>query len=128
MVLHVSVDEAINMYLKLEGYEVIAVESLNIHKMLKNSRIARRISDAGWSQFVGILSSKAEEAGGQVISVDPKNTSQQCSNCGEIVRKSLAVRVHRCDCGLVLDRDINAARNILARAEPRIVNVETVLH
>ena len=103
----------------VDRYGVIAAESLNVLGMLKNRRLARRISDAGWGQFVSILSSKAESAGCRVILVDPKNTSQQCSNCGEIVRKSLAVRVHRCYCGCVLDRDVNAAKNIEARAVPR---------
>lgn len=97
---------------------VIAVERLNIKGMLKNRRLARSISDAGWGQFIEILSSKAESAGAQVIKVDPKNTSQLCSGCGEVVKKSLSVRVHKCKCGLVLDRDVNAARNILARAVP----------
>lgn len=105
----------------VDRYRVIAVENLNIKGMLKNRRLARSISDAGWGQFIGILTSKAEEAGGQVIPVDPRRTSQQCSNCGEIVRKSLSVRVHRCDCGCELDRDVNAAKNILARAVPEIV-------
>lgn len=100
----------------VDRYGTIAAESLNIQGMLKNRRLARRISDAGWYSFIQILLGKAESAGSKVVLVDPKNTSQQCSNCGEIVRKSLAVRVHRCECGLVLDRDENAAINILARA------------
>lgn len=111
----------------VDRYGVIAVERLSIKGMLKNRRLGRSISDAAWGLFLGILSSKAESAGGQVISVDAKNTSQQCSNCGEIVKKSLAVRVHRCDCGLVLNRDVNAARNILARALPGIAKPEVVL-
>lgn len=102
----------------VDRYGVIAAESLNVLGMLKNHSLARRISDAGWYSFIQILSSKAENAGARVILVDPKNTSQQCSSCGEIVRKSLAVRIHRCECGLVLDRDENAARNILGRAVP----------
>ena len=106
----------------VDRYGVIATESLNIKGMLRNSRLARSISDAGWGQFLGILSCKAESAGGQMISVNPKNTSQECSQCGALVKKSLAVRVHSCDCGLVLDRDVNAARNILARAVPGSVN------
>ena len=85
--------------------------------------MARRIGDAGWAQFIELLTGKAESAGGHVVKVDPKNTTQECSRCGEMVRKSLAVRVHRCECGLVLDRDVNAALNILARAEPGIGNV-----
>lgn len=105
----------------VDRYGVIAAESLNIQGMLKNRRLARRISDAGWYSFTQTLIGKAESAGCKVILVDPKNTSQQCSNCGEIVRKSLAVRVHKCECGCVLDRDVNAAINILGRAVPKDV-------
>lgn len=105
----------------VDRYGTIVAERLNIQGMLKNRRLARRISDAGWSGFLSILASKAESAGGQVSLVDPKNTSQACSACGSIVEKSLSVRVHSCDCGCVLDRDVNAARNILARGLGRTV-------
>lgn len=96
-------------------YGFIAAENLNVLGMLKNRRLSRSIADAGWGQFVSILTHKAEGAGVQVELVDPRNTSQKCSQCGQMVRKSLAVRVHRCLCGCVLDRDVNAARNVLAR-------------
>lgn len=112
----------------VDRYGVIAAESLNVVGMLRNRRLARRISDAAWGGFIEILKGKAESAGAQVILVDAKNTSQQCSNCGEIVRKSLAVRVHRCKCGCVLDRDTNAAINVLARAAPKSRNVGNSLH
>ena len=79
--------------------------------------LAKSIADAAWNTFITILTCKAEEAGRQVVKVDPKYTSQTCSNCGEIVKKDLSVRVHECShCGLILDRDVNAAKNILARA------------
>ncbi|VUT24412.1 MAG: Putative transposase DNA-binding domain protein [Candidatus Methanolliviera sp. GoM_oil] len=69
-----------------------------------------------WSQLTNFVSYKAEEAGRRVEFVNPKNTSQKCSNCGEIVKKSLAQRVHKCPfCGLIMDRDENAAINILKR-------------
>jgi putative transposase len=97
-------------------YGKIAVERLNIHGMVGNGRLARSISDAGWSQFITTLKSKAERAGVEVVEVNPRGTSQECSNCGVTVQKSLSVRVHRCDCGLVLQRDVNAARNICRRA------------
>lgn len=110
-------------------YGTIAAESLTIQGMLKNRRLARRISDAAWYSFIQILVSKAESAGCRVEMVDPKNTSQECSDCGALVRKSLAVRVHSCpECGCTLDRDVNAARNILGRAGPKGVNVGTGLH
>jgi putative transposase len=96
----------------VDRYSGIAVESLNIKGMLKNRRLSRSIADAGWGQFLEILSCKAESAGAKLMKVDAKNTSQECSGCGNVVRKALSVRVHRCDCGLVLDRDVNAAKNI----------------
>lgn len=83
--------------------------------MVKNRHLSKSISDAGWATFFELLSAKAEEAGRIVKKVAPQGTSQNCSGCGERVPKTLAVRVHRCPaCGLVLDRDNNAALNILA--------------
>jgi len=78
------------------------------------ARLAKSIQDAGWGRFVGMLRYKEEETGGRVVFVDPRGTSQRCSGCGEVVVKSLSVRVHMCPfCGLVLDRDLNASRNVL---------------
>lgn len=97
-------------------YGFIAAESLNIKGMLKNDRLARSISDAGWSGFLLTLRSKAESAGVAYVEVDARGTSQQCSACGTEVRKDLSVRRHDCPhCGISLHRDENAARNILAR-------------
>ena len=96
------------------SYDLIAVEDLNVRGMVRNRCLARSISDAAWSRFLGFLAYKAEKAGGYLIRVNPRNTSQKCSNCGELVPKSLAVRTHACPhCGLVIDRDWNAAKNIL---------------
>ncbi|GAB4440124.1 MAG: hypothetical protein Kow00120_08170 [Anaerolineae bacterium] len=70
--------------------------------------------------FRQLLAYKAEEAGTQVVTVNPAYTSQACSGCGALVEKSLSVRVHHCPhCGLSLNRDLNAARNILALATAR---------
>ena len=64
-----------------------------------------------------MLCYKAEEAGCKVVFVDPKNTTQECSNCGALVKKELYERVHKClECGFIIDRDLNAAKNILIRA------------
>ena len=79
------------------------------HKILN-----RYINDAAWSMFFDFLSYKAESAGRTLIKINPKNTTQTCSACGKIVPKDLSVRVHECSCGLTVDRDINAALNILA--------------
>ena len=98
-------------------YGLIAFESLNVQGMIKNHHLAKSIADAGWNQLVQFTTYKAESAGRVVVRVDPRNTSQLCSNCGEIVKKALSVRVHNCDkCGYIADRDENAARNILQRA------------
>ena len=93
----------------------IVFEDLNILNMQANHCLAKSISDVAWNQFVTYTTYKAANAGGCVVKVDPRHTSQVCSACGSVVKKDLSVRVHTCpDCGLVLDRDTNAARNILA--------------
>jgi len=95
----------------------IAVEDLQIKNMVKNHRLAKSISDAGWGQFLTMLDYKAEEAGGRVEKEGPYYTSQECSRCGECVKKTLADRTHDCPfCGLVLDRDHNAAINIINKS------------
>jgi putative transposase len=102
----------------ISRYGKIAVERLNVQGMVRNHRLARAISDVAWSSFVEVLTHKAERAGGEVVQVSPNNTSQICSACGQNVPKTLAERVHRCQCGLVMNRDENAAKNILERAWP----------
>ena len=95
-------------------YDTICVEDLNINKMMKNHRMAKSIGDAAWNQFIQFLIYKAEEADKQVIQVNPAYTSQDCSECGYRVAKKLSDRIHNCpNCGLSLDRDINASINIL---------------
>lgn len=103
----------------VERYDLIAVEDLNV-RGLARTRMAKSIHDAGCGGFLHALATKAEEAGRELVAVNPAGTSQVCSGCGSLPDrpKTLAVRTHRCDCGLVLDRDVNAARNILARAGP----------
>jgi len=97
------------------NYGQIFVEDLQIQNMVKNRHLSKSISDASWGKFFELLAYKAEEAGRQVIKVSPYNTSQICSRCGNIVAKTLAVRVHECPyCGLVMGRDENAAININA--------------
>jgi putative transposase len=105
----------ISRYL-VDNYDLIAFEDLNIRGMVKNHHLAKSIVDAGWRMLVQFTAYKAEWAGKQVIAVDPRNTSQVCSECGRIVKKTLKERTHRCSCGYVADRDVNAARNILHRA------------
>jgi putative transposase len=99
----------------VERFDSIAVENLNV-KGLARMRLAKQVHDAGWAQFTTILASAAERANREFVEVDPRGTSQECSGCGAVVRKSLAVRVHHCpECGLVEDRDVNAAKNVQTR-------------
>lgn len=97
-------------------FDLIAVEKLNV-KGLARSVLAGPVHDASWARLRELLTYKAERAGAQLIEVNARYTSQACSGCGVIVKKDLSVRVHECiDCGLVLDRDHNAALNILHKA------------
>jgi putative transposase len=97
-----------------ERYSRICVEDLNVAGMARNHSLAKSIHDASWSAFLDILTDKAERAGHVVVRVPARFTTQKCSRCGEYVEKSLSVRTHLCPCcGLVEDRDVNAAKNIL---------------
>ena len=99
------------------GYTSFAVEDLHIQNMVKNHNLAQSIYNASWNRFIQMLSYKAESAGMEVIKVDARNTSKQCSNCGSIQDMPLSIREYNCSrCGMRLDRDINAAINILHRA------------
>lgn len=100
----------------VDTFQIIAFEDLRPSDMVKLRSLAKSISDAAWNQLVQYTSYKAEKAGRTCVLVDPRYTSQDCSGCGERVKKELSVRVHQCPrCGLVLDRDLNAALNVLAR-------------
>ncbi len=95
-------------------FGLIAVEKLAVKNMLGNHCLAKSISDASWGMFRNVLASKAENAGRKYAEVDPRWTSQDCSGCKTRVKKKLSERVHYCpNCGLSLDRDTNAAINIL---------------
>jgi len=98
----------------INNYDLIVHEDLQIARMVRGN-FAKSIHDAGWGILLRCIASKAEEAGKHVIAVDPRGTSQRCSMCGKAVAKDLSVRVHACpNCGYTADRDLNAARNILA--------------
>lgn len=92
-------------------YNVIAHEDLNI-KGLAKTRLSKSILDAGWGEFIAIVTRKAESAGGITVAVNPSGTTQRCSGCDVVVPKTLADRWHSCACGVGLDRDVNAAINI----------------
>lgn len=104
-------------------FQFIAFEALDIQDMQEGNwrSLNKSISDAAWGQLVRMTQAKAEWAGRKVVTVDPRNTSQMCSGCGEIVKKPLSERVHKCPhCGLEIDRDLNASLNILARGLARL--------
>lgn len=95
-------------------YDLIAHESLNVNGMARGN-LAKSIMDAAWSILIWQITYKAENAGVWVVPVNPCGTSQKCSGCGQNVPKKLSQRTHDCPhCGLVLGRDHNAGRNILA--------------
>jgi len=106
-------------------FGVIAVEKLNVKGMVKrnpkNRCLAKSISDASWSMFRNVLSQKAARAARVYAEINPAYTSQTCSGCGRIAKKSLSERQHDCQmCGLSLDRDTNAAINILSVGQYRV--------
>jgi putative transposase len=95
-------------------YQVIAFEKLEPQQIGHGRGMRKNIADVAWTQLIEYTCNKAEEAGRTVVLINPRNTSKMCSSCGELVEKDLSVRVHACPhCGLVLDRDRNAAINIL---------------
>jgi putative transposase len=99
----------------VDHYGVVAVEDLSVKQMVHNHCLAKSIADAAWSQFTTYLTYKAASAGRRVVKVTPAYTSQECSRCHHRQKLTLAMRVYRCPCcGLEIDRDHNAARNILA--------------
>jgi putative transposase len=100
----------------VKSSDFIAYEDLQVKNMVKNPHLAKSISDAAWSQFATWLQYLGRVYGKTVVAVAPQYTSQNCSTCRNTVTKSLSVRTHVCGCGTVLDRDHNAARNILAKA------------
>ncbi len=94
--------------------DVVAYEDLRIANMVKNHNLAKSITDAGWYQFRVWLEYYGEKFGKITIAVPPQYTSVNCSECGAKVTKTLSTRTHKCKCGCILDRDENAARNILS--------------
>jgi putative transposase len=98
----------------VRSYGAIFFERLNIQGMVKNRCLAKSIQDAAWNQLIQFTTYKAANAGRLSVQVDPRGTSQLCSACGAMVLKHLSQRIHQCCCGVTLDRDHNAALNILA--------------
>ncbi len=106
----------------VSSHDLIAYEDLQIRNMVRNYQLAKSIHDAGWGTFISWVKAYGLMHAIPVIAVVPQFTSQECSAYGAMVKKSLSVRTHLCtSCGVVLDRDYNAAVNILARALERTV-------
>ncbi len=103
-------------YSVIQSNDLVAYEDLNVNGLVKNRHLAKSISDAGWSTFRQWLEYFGRKYGKATVAVPPHYTSQNCSSCGKMVKKSLSVRTHICPhCGYVADRDVNAALNILQR-------------
>jgi putative transposase len=97
----------------IQSNDLVVYEDLRVKNMVRDHCLAKSISDAGWYQFRVWLEYFGKVFGKATVAVNPAYTSQECSSCGVIVKKSLSTRTHVCQCGCVLDRDENAAINIL---------------
>jgi putative transposase len=107
----------------IQSNDLVAIENLRIRNMVKNHRLAKSINDAARVRFREWLEYFGRIYGVTVIAVEPAYTSQNCSNCGEKVVKTLSTRTHKCPhCGYVADRDENAAKNILKSALKQLSN------
>jgi putative transposase len=109
----------------IQSNDLVAYEDLRIKNLVKNHCLAKSINDAGWYQFRKWLEYFGVKLGKVTVAVNPAYTSQACSNCGTVVKKSLSMRTHVCKCGFVLDRDWNAAINILKLALSTIGHMGT---
>jgi putative transposase len=108
----------------VNNHDAIFVEDLHIDNMVKNKHLSKSILDSSWSEFFRMLQYKAASAGIAFHKVLPFETSQKCSKCGKIVKKTLAIRIHRCPyCGLEIDRDHNASINILRKGMKDILKL-----
>ena len=98
----------------IDKYDFIAHEDLNVKNMLEEKEYSRSIADASWATLIQLMTYKAESAGRVIKAVDPRGTSQRCSQCGAVVYKTIKVRVHNCPhCGFKTSRDLNSALEIL---------------
>ncbi len=99
----------------VDKYALIAIENLNVAGLARGF-LAKSVLDCSWAEFVSMIHYKAEEAGCDFVLVNPAYTTQMCSSCGLVQKKSLAERWHSCQCGASMPRDLNAAINILNKA------------
>lgn len=129
---HLRVSRQRNEWLKdqalrlIQSNDLVAYEDLNVKGLVRNRHLAKSISDAGWSTFRRWLEYFGLKYGKVTVAVPPHYTSQNCSSCGETVKKSLSVRTHQCPhCGYEADRDVNAALNILQLGLRTVGHTET---
>jgi putative transposase len=109
----------------IRSNDLVAYEDLRIKNMSRNHCLAKSINDAGWHQFRVWLEYFGKIFGRITIAIPPAYTSQECSSCGAVVKKSLSTRTHVCQCGCQLDRDHNAGVNILNSGLSRAGHVLT---
>jgi putative transposase len=121
-IIHEKIQNARNDFLHktstrlVNDYSMIALEKLDVQEMMGDG-LGKSIGDAGWARFATLLSYKAENAGSKIVFVNPAGTTKTCHRCGHVQDMPLEERIYNCpDCGLTMDRDLNAAKNILARA------------
>ncbi|WP_424098064.1 RNA-guided endonuclease InsQ/TnpB family protein [Moorena producens] len=112
----------------IRSNDLVAYEDLRVKNLIKNHCLAKSINDSGWYQFREWLEYFGQKFGRITVAVNPAYTSQKCSNCGEVVKKSLSTRTHSCKCGCQLDRDHNAAKNILTKALSTVGHTGTILN
>ncbi|AOY84161.1 transposase [Moorena producens JHB] len=111
----------------IRSNDLVAYEDLRVKNLVKNHCLAKSINDAGWYQFRKWMEHFGTKFGKVTVAVNPAYTSQNCSECGEVVKKSLSTRTHVCQCGCHLDRDHNAANNILKRALGTVGHIGTLV-
>jgi putative transposase len=109
----------------VQSNDLIAYEDLRIKNMVKNHCLAKSINDASWYQFRVWIEYFGKVFLRVTVAVNPQYTSQECSSCGEVVKKTLSTRTHVCKCGCVMDRDENAARIILSRGLGTVGHIGT---
>jgi putative transposase len=109
----------------VQSNDLIAYEDLRIKNLVKNHCLAKSINDASWYQFRVWVEYFAKVFNRVTVAVNPQYSSQECSRCGQIVKKTLSTRTHVCQCGCVMDRDENAARIILSRGLGTVGHIGT---
>jgi putative transposase len=109
----------------VQSNDLIAYEDLRIKNMVKNHCLAKSINDASWYQFRVWVEYFGKVFKRVTVAIKPQYTSQECSSCGEVVKKTLSTRTHVCLCGCVMNRDENAARNILSRGLGTVGHIGT---